>query len=146
MLNKYHKEMLQYLSGEGVRFLVVGSYALAVHGFPGATDDIDLFVWSIPENATNLLRALDRFGTPITTISAAEASAEVFQIGVGTRRIGFLTKIDGVSFPEAYARRLMVELEGIKIPVISREDLVANKRASVGTQDLAESDRPTSRD
>lgn len=143
MLNNDYKEMLQYLSDEGVKYLLVGAYALAVHGFPRATKDIDFFVWASPENAANLLRALDRFGAPIKNLTAADFAAEgtVFQIGVGPRRIDILTRIDGVSFPEAFARRLTVTLEGIDVPVISREDLLANKRASGRTQDLADIER-----
>jgi predicted nucleotidyltransferase len=143
VLNNDYKEMLQYFSDEDVKFLLVGAYALAVHGFPRATKDIDFFVWASPENAANLLRALDRFGAPIKELSTTDFAAEgsVFQIGVGPRRIDILTKIDGVTFPEAYARRLTVRLEGIDVPVISRDDLIANKRATGRTQDLADVER-----
>jgi len=65
MLNNDYKDMLECLFVEGVRFLVVGAYALAVHGYPRATKDIDFFVWATPENAANLLRALARFGAPV---------------------------------------------------------------------------------
>ena len=147
MLNKDYKEMLQCLSDEGVKFLVVGAYALAVHGFPRATKDIDFFVWANPENAANLLRALDRFGAPLRDLSATDFASEgtVFQIGAGPRRIDILTRIDGVKFEEAYARRLTVRLEGTEVPVISRDDLIANKRASGRTQDLADVERLTGR-
>jgi hypothetical protein len=64
MLNKDYKEMLECLLGENVRFLLVGAYAVAVHGFPRATKDIDFFVWAAPENAANLMRALTKFGAP----------------------------------------------------------------------------------
>ena len=65
MLNKDYKEMLQCLLEENVRFLLVGAYAVAVHGFPRATKDIDFFVWATPENAVNLMRALAKFGAPL---------------------------------------------------------------------------------
>ncbi len=147
MLNKDYKEMLQCLSDEGVKFLIVGAYALAVHGFPRATKDIDFFVWANPENAANLLRALDRFGAPLGDLSVTDFTSDetVFQIGAGPRRIDILTRIDGVKFEEAYARRLTVRLEGIEVPVISRDDLIANKRASGRTQDLADVERLTGR-
>jgi len=140
MLNKDYREMLQCLSDEGVKFLVVGAYALAVHGFPRATKDIDFFVWANPENARSLFRALDRYGAPLRNLSHADFASEgtVFQIGVGPRRIDILTRIDGVKFEDAYARRLIVQREGIEFPVISREDLIANKRASGRPQDLAD--------
>jgi hypothetical protein len=103
MLNKDYREMLLYLSDEGVKFLIVGAYALAAHGFPRATRDIDFFVWANPENAASLVRALERFGAPLGNVSAADFAAEgtVFQIGVGPRRIDIVTRIDGVTFQEA---------------------------------------------
>ena len=78
---------------------------------------------------------------------AADFAAEgaVFQIGVGPRRIDILTRIDGVTFQAAYARRSTIRLEGLDVPVISRQDLIANKRASGRTQDLADVERLTAR-
>src|SRR5271155_2333841 len=140
MLNKDYKEMLQCLLEEKVSFLLVGAYALAVHGFPRATKDIDFFVWATPENATNLLRALARFGAPLQDISESDFSTAgtVFQIGNGPRRIDIITKISGVEFERAYANRKNIFLEGLEIPVISVPDLIANKRATGRTQDLAD--------
>ena len=143
MLNNDYKEMLQYLNDEGVKYLLVGAYALAVHGFPRATQDIDFYVWANPENAKKLISALDRFGAPIRDLSPKDLATEgvVYQIGVGPRRIDILTRIDGVTFQDAYPRRVTVQLEGLEVPVISRDDLIANKRASGRTQDLADLER-----
>ena len=140
MLNKDYREMLQCLLEEKVRFLLIGAYALAVHGFPRATKDIDFFVWATPENAANLVRALARFGAPLDEISESDFSAPgvVFQIGNNPRRIDILTKISGVEFERAYANRENIFLEGLEIPVISVPDLIANKRATGRTQDLAD--------
>jgi predicted nucleotidyltransferase len=140
MLNKDYKEMLQCLLEEKVRFLLIGAYALAVHGFPRATKDIDFFVWATPENAANLVRALARFGAPLDDISESDFSAPgvVFQIGNNPRRIDIITKISGVEFERAYANRKNIFLEGLEIPVISVPDLIANKRATGRTQDLAD--------
>jgi len=143
LLNEDYKDILQSLNDESVKYLLVGAYALAVHGFPRATKDIDFFVWADPENAASLIRALIRFGAPVQNVSAADFATEgaVYQIGSGPRRIDILTRIDGVSFTSAYARRLTVQLEGLDVPVISREDLIANKRASGRAQDLADLER-----
>jgi len=143
MLNKDYKEMLQCLSAENVKFLLVGAYAVAAHGYPRATKDIDIFVQPAPENASSLMRALARFGAPLSGVSAADFSAEgvVFQIGNNPRRIDILTRISGVDFQHAYDRRKTVCLEGIDVPVISLEDLIANKRATGRTQDLADVER-----
>jgi predicted nucleotidyltransferase len=140
MLNKDYKEMLQCLLEENVRFLLVGAYAVAVHGFPRATKDIDFFVWATPENAANLMRALTKFGAPLHDISEADLASEgiVFQIGNSPRRIDIITNISGVKFEQAYANKATISIEGIEVPVISLEDLIANKRASARTQDLAD--------
>ena len=140
MLNKDYREMLQCLLEEGVRFLLVGAYAVAVHGFPRATNDIDFFVWATPENAAKLLRALARFGAPLDDVSESDFSAAgiVFQIGNSPRRIDIITSISGVDFEHAYANRKSIVLEGLEIPVISVPDLIANKRASGRAQDLAD--------
>jgi predicted nucleotidyltransferase len=140
MLNKDYREMLQCLLEAKVRFLLVGAYALAVHGFPRATKDIDFFVWATPENAANLIRALVRFGAPLDDISESDfaTAGTVFQIGNSPRRIDFLTNISGIEFEHAYANRKNILLEGLEIPVISVSDLIANKRASGRSQDLAD--------
>ena len=143
MLNNDYKEMLQCLSEENVRFLLVGAYAVAAYGYPRATKDIDIFVRAAPDNASNFMRALARFGAPLAGISAADFSAEgiVFQIGNHPRRIDILTRISGVDFQQAYERRNTVSLQGMEVPVISLEDLIANKRATGRTQDLADVER-----
>jgi predicted nucleotidyltransferase len=140
MLNKDYKEMLECLLEESVRFLLVGAYAVAVHGFPRATKDIDFFVWATPDNAANLMRALTKFGAPLHDISEADLSSEgtVFQIGNSPRRIDIITNISGVTFEQAYANKTTILIEGMEVPVISLEDLIANKRASARLQDLAD--------
>lgn len=140
MLNNDYKEMLQCLSEERVEYLLVGAYALAVHGFPRATKDIDVFVGATADNARRLMRALAKFGAPLSEISETDFSSEgvIFQIGNSPRRIDIITRIDGVGFQQAYANRKMVSIEGMDIPAISVEDLIANKRASGRPQDIAD--------
>jgi predicted nucleotidyltransferase len=140
MLNDDYKEMLQCLSEEDVKFLLVGAYALAVHGFPRATKDIDFFVWATPDNAVKLMRALAKFGAPMGEISESDFSSEgvIFQIGNNPRRIDIVTTIDGVKFEQAYANKKVFSIEGLQVPAISLEDLIVNKRASGRIQDLAD--------
>jgi predicted nucleotidyltransferase len=135
--------MLQCLLEEKVRFLLVGAYAVAVYGYPRATKDIDILVRAAPENAANLLRALARFGAPLSGVTESDFSIEgiVFQIGSGPRRIDILTSISGVEFEHAYANKRTVSVEGVDVPVISLDDLIANKRATGRTQDLADVER-----
>jgi predicted nucleotidyltransferase len=140
MLNPDYKEMLECLSEENVRFLLVGAYAVAVYGYPRATKDIDFFVRASQENASSLMRALTRFGAPLDEISESDFAAEgiVFQIGNSPRRIDILTRISGVDFERAYANRNIVTVDGLEVPVISMSDLIVNKRATGRTQDLAD--------
>jgi hypothetical protein len=134
--------MLSAFSGARVEFLLVGAYALAVHGLPRATGDIDLWVRRDEQNAVRIVRALERFGAPLAGVSAEDfLTVElVFQIGIAPRRIDILTSIDGVEFDEAWAEREEVEVEGLRVFVISRRHLVQNKRATGRLRDQADAE------
>src|SRR5260370_5560808 len=125
MLNKDYREMLQCLLEENVRFLLVGAYAVAVHGFPRATKDIDFFFWATPENTVNLVRALAKFGAPLHDISEADLSSEgvVFQIGNSPRRIDIITNISAVKFEQAAATNTTIPIEAISVPALALPDL-----------------------
>ncbi len=140
MLNEDYKEMLQCLLEEDVRFLLVGAYAVAVYGYPRATKGIDIFVRAAPGNAASLMKALARFGAPLSDVSESDFSTEgvVFQIGNSPRRIDILTRISGVEFENAYAKSKTISIAGMEVPIISLEGLIANKRATGRTQDLAD--------
>ena len=140
MLNEDYRDMLQCLHAEGVKFMLVGGYALAAHGHPRSTLDIDLWVMASADNAVAVMRALKRFGAPLREVSAADFETEgtVLQIGVAPRRIDILTKIDGVRFDDAWPRSVPVDLDGCSIRVIALEDLLANKRASGRPKDVAD--------
>lgn len=132
--------MLSALSEAGVEYLLVGAFALAAHGLPRATGDIDIWVRPSAENAARIIQALDQFGAPSFDLAVEDLSAPdlVFQIGVAPRRIDILTSIDGVIFDDAWPNRVVVELEGVSVPVISRVDLITNKRASGRPKDRAD--------
>jgi len=132
--------MLSALSEESVEYLLVGAYALAVHGHPRATGDIDIWVRPTPENAGRVLRAVARFGAPLRDLSAADLSTPgtVFQIGVPPRRIDLMTSIDAVEFDAAWTGRLQARVGDRDVPVIGKSDLVRNKRATGRPQDLAD--------
>jgi len=142
MLNPDYRDMLSVFAEAKVDYLLVGAYALAVHGHPRATGDIDLWVRPDPENAERVFRALEAFGAPLAQISTADFSQPevVFQIGVSPRRIDILTSIDGVDFAEAWPERVDITVEGLKIAVISRRHLIQNKRAVGRPQDEADID------
>ncbi len=140
MLNRDYKDILQSLVDEDVKFLLVGAYALAAHGYPRATMDIDLWVLPSPDNARAVLRTLHSFGAPLhgLTISDLQEDDTIFQIGVAPRRIDIMTAVSGLKFNEAYAQSLEIDIEGLKIHYLSLEDLIRNKKASGRTKDLAD--------
>lgn len=120
--------------------MVVGAYALAAHGLPRATGDIDIWIRCSPQNARRTWRALERFKAPRSelTIEDLQTPDVVFQIGVVPRRIDILTSIDGVEFDEAWPDREEVEVDGQRLPVIGRAHLLQNKRAMQRPQDVAD--------
>ncbi|MCP4137661.1 MAG: hypothetical protein GY754_42230 [bacterium] len=132
MLNQDYKEMLSILLEEKVDFLLVGAYALAAHGYPRATGDIDIFVRPDKDNAHKVYKALARFGAPMDQVSESDFSTPgiVFQMGVAPRRIDVISEITGVSFDSAAADKMIVDIEGLKVPVISKEKLIINKEST----------------
>ena len=142
MLNEDYKEMLQCLTDERVKFLLVGAYAMAAHGYPRATMDIDVWVMPSPENGEAMLRALRRFGAPLRalTVEDLQKGDTVFQIGVAPRRIDIITGASGLQFEETFARSAEIDIEGIHVRVPSVDDLIRNKRASGRTKDLADAE------
>ena len=142
MLNEDYKDILLALSVEKVSFLLVGAYALAVHGYPRATMDMDIRIMPSPQNADAVLRALQRFGAPLHKLTKEDLQNDdtVFQIGVAPRRIDLITSASGLQFEEAYGRSLLVKIEGIEVRIPAIDDLIKNKRASGRTKDWADAE------
>ena len=142
MLNPNFKDMLSALNEAGAEYLVVGAYAMAAHGCPRSTGDIDFWVRTTPQNAQRVWQALIVFGAPTSQISPEDFSTPdvVFQIGIAPQRIDILTKISGVEFDEAWPNRLTADLGGILANVIGRDELVQNKLASGRPKDLLDAD------
>jgi len=131
MLNEDYRDILHVLSEEKVRFILVGAYALAVHGYPRATMDIGIWVMPSPENADAVLRALSRFGAPLHNLTREDLLKDgtIFQIGVAPRRIDIITTASGLQFETAYRNSNSVNIEGIEFRIPSIEDLILNKRS-----------------
>jgi hypothetical protein len=140
LLNPDFHDMLSALCDENVEFLLVGAYALAAHGLPRATGDMDIWIRCSGENAKRVLQALQRFGAPLfdLTVDNLQSADTVFQIGMIPRRIDILTSIDGVLFDDAWSQRKIIELEGLTVAIIGREHLLQNKKASGRPKDLAD--------
>ena len=136
-------DMLAALCAENAEFMIVGAYALAAHGLPRATGDIDIWVRSTKENAQNVWNALKRFRAPLSDLSLDDLQTPdvVFQIGAAPRRIDILTSISGVAFESAWPSRKITRLAGLDVPVIGRLDLLRNKRAAGRAQDLIDAQR-----
>jgi hypothetical protein len=139
-MNRDFVEMLAALSAAGVEFLIVGAYAMAAHGLPRATGDIDIWVRTSRENATRVMRAVQAFGAPLfdLTIDDLLRTDTVFQIGIAPARIDILTGITGVSFEEAWPNRLTVAIDDQIVPVIGVADLIRNKTATGRPKDQAD--------
>jgi hypothetical protein len=139
-MNRDFVLMLAALSAAGAEFLVVGAHAVAVHGRPRATGDLDLWVRPSSDNAARVWKALAEFGAPLTDLKPADLESHdlIYQIGVPPSRIDLLTGISGVTFDDAWPRRVIVPVAGQSVAVLGREDLIQNKKASGRPQDLAD--------
>ena len=140
MLNSDFRDILSAFCEEKVEFMLVGAYAVAAHGLPRATGDIDLWIRSSSENADRIWAALTRFGASLSDLSKQDfvRPDTVVQLGVTPRRIDILTGITGVDYESAARAKVVIEIEGIKVPVISLSHLIQNKTAVGRPQDAAD--------
>lgn len=139
-MNPDFLDLLRAFAARNVRFLIVGAYALGVHGRPRATGDLDVWVDATPENAPRVMQALKDFGAPTTEISAADFSQPgvVFQIGLAPARIDVLTKLSGLTFDEAWPARHRAPFGPLDVDFIGRADFIKNKRATGRAKDLGD--------
>jgi len=123
-----------------VRYLVVGGYAVAWHGYPRYTKDIDVWIENTPENATRVVQAIAQFGFASLGLQEADflVPDQIIQLGYPPARIDILTTLPGVEFENCYMSRVQVEMEGIMVSYIDLENLKISKRASGRLQDLAD--------
>jgi len=140
LLNSDFRDILSAFCEEKVEFMLVGAYAVAAHGLPRATGDIDLWIRCTDENARRVWQALNKFGAPLSNLAEIDLTEPgmVIQIGVAPRRIDILTEITGVNFDEAQAGQLLINIEGLTIPVIGLSHLIQNKKAVGRPQDKAD--------
>jgi hypothetical protein len=134
------RAFIESLDSHGVDYLVVGAVALAHHGCPRYTGDLDLWVRNSPDNAERIEKALEEFGLGSLGLKAADFSEpdRVIQLGVPPNRIDLLTSITGVSFEEAWAGRERVVVAETPVNFIGRDALILNKRLTGRTQDKAD--------
>ena len=139
-LDQDFNEFVQLLLANNVRFLIIGGYALAAHGAPRYTGDLNTWLWVNSDNAERVIAALEAFGfgSLNTTRDVLLQPYIVIQLGYPPHRIDLLTGIDGVNFDDAWSRRVEFVIDGRNVPFISREDLITNKKAVARPQDLAD--------
>lgn len=138
MLNEDYRDILRLLLKEKVKFLVVGAYALGIHGYPRATGDIDIWLDADLENAKKVFNVLAEFGAQLkeVTVETFVRKGVIFQIGLPPRRIDFITEIDGVIFKNAYKNKKIVTLQNLRVPFLSLKDLIRNKQSTGREKDL----------
>jgi len=134
------RQFIESLNSSGVEYLVVGAVALAYHGFPRYTGDLDVLIRNSPDNAKRLEAALAEFGMAGLGLKAADflGSYRVVQLGVAPNRIDLLTSLTGLTFDEAWVNRIETALEGTRVNFIGRDALIRNKRLTGRTRDKAD--------
>ena len=138
MLNKHFREFIELLEKHGVRYLVVGGYAVGFHGFPRYTGDLDIFIGISEGNSEKIMEVFSAFGFSDLGLSAGDFLEEeiVVEIGREPLKIQVLTGIDGVTFEECFSEKVEFDAGGgLKVPFIGFEALLKNKQASPRAKD-----------
>jgi hypothetical protein len=139
-MNADFLDLLTALNAAEARFLVVGAYAVGVHGRPRATKDLDIWIEASADNARRVMVGLRDFGAPLGDLAETdlETPGTGFKMGEPPSRVDILTQIEGVRFEDAWPRRIEASFGSVTCGVIGRNDLLANKRAAGRPQDLAD--------
>lgn len=139
-MNQDFVDLLRAFIAADVRFLIVGAYALALHGRPRATGDLDIWIEATSDNARRVMRALAAFGAPLDQIAEADFARPgvTYQIGVAPRRIDILTELTGLTFADAWPGRLTRPFGELDVDFIGRDAFIRNKRATGRAKDLGD--------
>lgn len=140
MLSQDFIDILSAFSNEKVEFIVVGGYAIAFHGYVRGTGDIDLWIRISEDNAERVWKALIKFGAPLFELSMEDLKTPgmVYQMGLPPNRIDVINKVEGLEFDSAWSKREFVELHGLTIPIVAKQELLVNKRAMNRPKDQAD--------
>lgn len=140
MLSKDFKEFVALLNENDVKYLVVGGYAVALHGHPRYTNDLDVWIKMSPDNADKVLKVLEKFGLASLKLKPEDflEKNQIIQLGYPPNRIDLLTALKDVEFDDCYETRVQVTIQNVKINFIDIENLKKNKRATGRLQDLAD--------
>ncbi|PZU94671.1 MAG: hypothetical protein DCE90_14085 [Pseudanabaena sp.] len=140
MLNQDFKEFIQLLNANQVKYLVIGGYAVAIHGHPRYTKDIDIWIEISEENSQKIITALTEFGFGSLGLTAQDFQEphQIIQLGYPPNRIDLITSPDGIDFQSCYESKIEVMLDDIVVKFIDLDNLKRNKLASGRLQDLAD--------
>jgi hypothetical protein len=139
-LNQDFQEFVELFVAHEVEFLIVGGYALAAHGHPRYTKDLDVWVWIGAENASRIITAIKEFGFGDLGLTAADFQDPevIVQLGHEPQRIDILTFASGLNFSDAYKNRVYIPIGNVQVPFISVDDLRTNKLATGRPRDIAD--------
>ncbi len=132
------KDFLKLLNAKNIRYLLIGGYAVGYHGYPRATNDMDIWIAIDSETALLMVEAMKEFGfdTPQLTKDLFLKKDKIIRMGVVPMRIEILTSISGVNFEECYQKKIVDKIDGIQVNIINLEQLKINKKASGRHKDL----------
>jgi predicted nucleotidyltransferase len=141
-VNSDFTDLLKLFNDNSVRYLIIGGYAVIQYAEPRYTKDLDLWISTDSINATSVYAALRSFGAPLTGITEDDFSEDgyFYQMGVPPIRVDILMGIPGLVFDKAWNRRVEIDFDGLLVSFISKEDLIAAKRASGRPQDLIDAE------
>ena len=132
------KEFIQCLNSNNVKYLLIGGWAVGLHGHPRSTKDIDFLIFIDNTNLDNLEKALNSFGAPSIDIDYLREKGNVVRLGVSPILIDIINEADGIDIEDCYSRKEIIKVEDIEIPVISKADLIINKKSTGRQADLAD--------
>lgn len=138
MFNPDFKEFVQLLVENQVEYLVVGGYAVSIHGYPRYTGDLDIWINPTPENAKKVLVSLNEFGFSSYNLMEKDFTREygIVQLGYPPIRIDIINTVDGVNFGECFQRKSVINIDGMHVNFISLEDLIKNKKTTARPRDI----------
>ncbi len=139
-VNPDFRDLFAALNGVGAEYLVIGAHALAVHGAPRFTKDLDILVRCTEVNAQKVWKALERFGAPLGSLRPVDLHTPglMYQMGIAPNRIDILTSADGLEFGAAWCNRVVAHYFDQPVWILARRDLITNKAATGRPQDLAD--------
>ena len=135
------KEFIQCLNSNNVKYLLIGGWAVGLHGHPRATKDIDFLIFINNTNLENLEKAFSSFGAPPVNVDYLRERGNVIRFGVSPIQIDIINEADGIDFEDCYLRKEVIIVDNIEIPVISKADLIINKKSTGRQADLADAEK-----